>query len=72
MRKEKLIGKKVILKNVHCMDHINGLVTEEYKDITGILENIGSNSFFGWDISATVDGNSYQLVTLSQIQPIYR
>ncbi len=72
MRKEKLIGKKVILKNVHCMDHINGLLTEEYKDITGILEKIGGNSFFGWDISATVDGNSYQLVTLSQIQPIYR
>jgi len=72
MRKEKLIGKKVILKNVQCIEHINGLLREEHKDVIGILEKIGSNSFFGWDISATVNGNSYQLVTLSQIQPIYR
>tara|TARA_R110000824_G_scaffold369729_2_gene559231 strand:- start:283 stop:501 length:219 start_codon:yes stop_codon:yes gene_type:complete len=72
MRKEKLIGKKVILKNVHCIEHINGLLTEEHKDVTGILEKIGVNSFFGWDICATVDGNSYKLITLSQIQPIYR
>ena len=72
MRKEKLIGKKVILKNVHSLEFINGIVTEEYKDVSGILENIGANSFFGWDLSATIDGNSYQLVTLSQIQPIYR
>jgi len=72
MRKDKLIGKKVTLKNVHCVEHINGLLTEEYKDVTGILEKIGDNTFFGWDLCATIDGNSYKLVTLSQIQPIYR
>jgi hypothetical protein len=47
-------------------------MTEGYEDVIGILEKIGSNDFFGWDISAKVDGNSYELKTLSQIQPIYR
>lgn len=72
MQKEKLIGKKVVLRNVYCLELTNGLLTEECKDVTGILEKIGKNTFFGWDVSATVDGNSYKLVTLSQIQPIYR
>lgn len=71
MRKEKLVGKPVILKNVFCMDNINGVVIEEYKDVEGILENIGPNEFFGWDISATVDGRCYKINTLSQIMPIY-
>jgi len=72
MRKEKLLGKKVTLRNVHCVDTTNGLIVETFKDVTGILEKIGSNDFFGWEISATLDGNSYKLKTLSQIQPIYR
>ena len=72
MRKEKLLGKKVTLRNVHCVDTTNGLIGETFKDVTGILEKIGSNDFFGWEISATLDGNSYKLKTLSQIQPIYR
>jgi len=72
MRKEKLLGKKVTLRNVHCVDTTNGLIVETFKDVTGILEKIGSNDFFGWELSATLDGNSYKLKTLSQIQPIYR
>ena len=47
-------------------------MVETFKDVTGILEKIGSNDFFGWEISATLDGNSYKLKNLSQIQPIYR
>jgi len=72
MKKDRLIGKKVVLRNVHCFDMTNGIMTEGYEDVIGILEKIGSNDFFGWDISAKVDGNSYELKTLSQIQPIYR
>lgn len=72
MKKEKLIGKKVTLRNVHCIDTVNGMIIETYKDVTGILEKVGKNDFFGWEISATLDGNSYKLKTLSQIQPIYR
>jgi hypothetical protein len=72
MRKEKLVGKPVILKNVFCIENIRGIIVEEYKDIEGILEKIGPNEFFGWDISATVDGQSYEIKTLSQITPIYK
>tara|TARA_R110000824_G_scaffold113599_5_gene263365 strand:- start:3765 stop:3983 length:219 start_codon:yes stop_codon:yes gene_type:complete len=72
MRKENLVGKKVTLINVHCIEIIDGLMVETFKDVTGILEKIGSNYFFGWEISATLDGNSYKLKNLSQIQPIYR
>lgn len=72
MKKEKLIGKPVILKNVYCFNIINGCIQEGYEDVTGILEKIGENTFFGWKLSATVDGNSYELHTLSQIRPIYR
>jgi hypothetical protein len=72
MRKEKLVGKPVILKNVFCIENIKGIIIEEYKDIEGILEKIGPNEFFGWDISATVDGQSYEIKTLSQITPIYK
>lgn len=72
MRKENLVGKKVTLINVHCIETIDGLMVETFKDVTGILEKIGSNYFFGWEISATLDGNSYKLKNLSQIQPIYR
>lgn len=70
--KEKLIGKKVCLTNVYCVDHIDGVVNEQYKDVTGILEKIGPNIFFGWDISATVDNVNYKIESLSQIQPIYK
>jgi|TARA_R110000803_G_scaffold153293_6_gene218161 hypothetical protein len=72
MRKENLLGKKVTLINVHCMETIDGLMVETLKDVTGILEKLGSNDFFGWEICATLDGNSYKLKTLSQVQPIYR
>tara|TARA_B100001769_G_C22112498_1_gene602347 strand:+ start:2704 stop:2922 length:219 start_codon:yes stop_codon:yes gene_type:complete len=72
MRKDKLVGKKVVLKNVFCMETINGVLVEEYKDVTGILEKIGPNNFFGWDLSATVNGQTYQIITLSQIMPIYK
>lgn len=72
MNKDKFIGKKVILKNVLSIDVENGMITEGYSDVVGILEKIGKNTFFGWDICATVDGNAYKLITLSQIQPIYR
>ena len=72
MNKDRLIGKKVVLRNVHCIDIVNGLTIEECRDVTGLLEKIGNNDFFGWEISAKVDGNSYELKTLSQIQPIYR
>ena len=72
MKKEKLVGKKVVLKNVFSIETINGVVIEEYKDITGILEKIGPNTFFGWDLSATVNGQTYQITTLSQILPIYK
>lgn len=72
MNRERLLGKKVIIRNVHCIDTINGIITENYKDVTGILEKIGSNDFFGWKLSATLNGSSYELKTLSQIQPIYK
>ena len=72
MNREGLLGKKVIIRNVHCIDTINGIITENYKDVTGILEKIGSNDFFGWKLSATLNGSSYELKTLSQIQPIYK
>lgn len=72
MKRDRLIGKKVVLLNVCCFDMVNGMVTEDYQDVIGILEEIGSNDFFGWKISAKVDGSSYELKTLSQIQPIYR
>ena len=54
------------------METINGVLVEEYKDVTGILEKIGPNNFFGWDLSATVNGQTYQIITLSQIMPIYK
>ena len=72
MNKEKLVGKKVVLKNVYCINTVNGIVEEGYEDIEGILEKVGENSFFGWDISATINGQSYKLDTLSQIRPIYK
>ena len=72
MRKDKLVGKNVILKNVYCVDNQNGVITEEYKDITGTLKKIGPNSFFGWDLCALVNGVNYKLESLSQIQAIYR
>ena len=72
MKKDRLVGKKVLLKNVYCFNNINGIITEEYKDIEGMLDKIGPNLFFGWDISATVDGTCYKLETLSQILPIYK
>ena len=49
MRKEKLVGKVVLLRNVHCIDTTNGILNEEYKDIKGTLQKIGPNTFFGWD-----------------------
>ena len=69
--KSKLIGKKVCLKNVYCFDHTNGILTEEYKDVIGILEKVGPNTFFGWLNSATIEGVNYKIECLSQIQPIY-
>ena len=72
MNKEKLVGKKVVLKNVYYFNMINGIIEERYEDIEGILEKVGKNNFFGWDISATIDGQAYKLDTLSQIRPIYK
>tara|TARA_Y100000589_G_C27127277_1_gene619074 strand:+ start:1250 stop:1471 length:222 start_codon:yes stop_codon:yes gene_type:complete len=70
-RKLKLIGKKVLLKNVYSLETDNGIVNESYRDIEGILEKLGSNDFFGWDICATVNGRMYKIDNLSQILPIY-
>lgn len=70
-RKLKLIGKKVLLKNVYSLETDNGIVNESYKDIEGILEKLGPNDFFGWDICATVNGRMYKIINLSQILPIY-
>lgn len=72
MRKEKLVGKNVILKNVYCVDNHNGVITEGYRDITGILEKVGPNTFFGWELCALVNGVNYKLESLSQVQAIYR
>lgn len=71
-RKLKLIGKKVLLKNVYTMSTDNGIITETYQDVEGILENLGSNTFFGWEICATVNQQMYKIDTLSQILPIYK
>ena len=70
-RKLKLIGKKVLLKNVYSVKTDNGAVIESYEDIEGILEKLGSNDFFGWPICATVNGRMYKIENLSQILPIY-
>jgi len=72
MRKDKLVGKKVLLKNVYYFDNSEGIITEEYRDIEGILEKIGPNLFFGWDLSATINGTCYKIESLSQIQAIYK
>lgn len=71
MRKEKLVGKKVLLRNVYTINHSDGIMSEGYEDIIGTLEKIGPNLFFNWDLSATVDGVSYKIESLSQIQAIY-
>ena len=56
----------------YYFNNSEGIITEEYRDIRGTLEKIGPNIFFGWDISATVDGTCYKLDTLSQVQAIYK
>tara|TARA_B100000282_G_C31313698_1_gene301130 strand:- start:99 stop:320 length:222 start_codon:yes stop_codon:yes gene_type:complete len=71
-RKLKLIGKKVLLKNVYTIKNEEGVMTEGYTDIEGVLEKLGSNDFFGWDICATVNGQMYKIDNLSQILPIYK
>lgn len=71
-RKLKLIGKKVLLKNVYSLETNNGIVDESYRDIEGILTKLGTNDFFGWDICATVNGRMYKIENLSQILPIYK
>ncbi len=71
-RKLKLLGKKVLLKNVYSIKTDNGAVIESYEDIEGILEKLGSNDFFGWSICATVNGRMYKIENLSQILPIYK
>ena len=70
--KEKLIGKKVLLRNVFSMSNEEGMVNEGYTDIEGTLEKLGSNEFFGWDLCATVNGQMYKIENLSQIMPIYK
>ncbi len=70
--KLKLIGKKVLLRNVYGMSSTNGVINEGYTNIEGILEKLGSNDFFGWEICATVNGQMYKIENLSQIVPIYR
>lgn len=70
-RKLKLVGKKVLLKDVYNVNTEGGVVIEGYSDVEGILEKLGTNDFFGWDICATVDGRMYKLDNLSQILPIY-
>ena len=70
MKEEDLIGKKVILRNVSEIEVNEGLVAEKTKDITGILEKIGSNKFFGWALSVVIDGKAYQIKRLSQIEVI--
>tara|TARA_B100001758_G_C17938989_1_gene367344 strand:+ start:107 stop:328 length:222 start_codon:yes stop_codon:yes gene_type:complete len=71
-RKLKLIGKKVLLKNVYNINNEKGIMIEEYRDVEGILEKLGSNDFFGWKICATVNGRMYKIDNLSQILPIYK
>jgi len=71
-RKLKLIGKKVLLKNVYSLETDDGIVNESYKDIEGILDKLGPNDFFGWSICATVNGRMYKIDNLSQILPIYK
>jgi len=70
-RKLKLVGKKVLLKNVYNINTDKGVIIEGYNDIEGTLEKLGTNDFFGWDICATVNGRMYKLDNLSQILPIY-
>ena len=70
--KIKLIGKKVLLKNVYGMSNKDGVISEGYTDIEGTLEKLGSNDFFGWEICATVNGQMYKIENLSQIMPIYK
>ena len=70
-RKLKLVGKKVLIKNVYNVNTKGGVIIEGYSDVEGILEKIGTNDFFGWDICVTVDGIMYKLDNLSQILPIY-
>jgi len=70
--KLKLIGKKVLLKNVYGMSNKDGVISEGYTDIEGTLEKLGSNDFFGWEICATVNGQMYKIENLSQIMPIYK
>lgn len=60
-RKLKLVGKKVLIKNVYNVNTEGGVIIERYSDVEGILEKIGTNDFFGWDICATVDGIMYKL-----------
>lgn len=71
-RKLKLIGKKVLLRNVYSMETENGVISESYQNVEGILEKLGTNTFFGWDICATVNGRMYKIENLSQITPIYK
>lgn len=70
-RKLKLVGKKVLIKNVYNVNTEGGVLIEGYSDVEGILEKLGTNDFFGWDICATVGGRMYKLDNLSQILPIY-
>ena len=46
-RKLKLVGKKVLLKNVYNIDTDKGITTEGYTDIEGVLEKLGRNDFLG-------------------------
>jgi len=71
-RKLKLIGKKVLLKNVYNINNEEGVMIEGYTDIEGVLEKLNKNDFFGWDICATVNGQMYKIDNLSQILPIYK
>ena len=71
-RKLKLIGKKVLLRHVYSMETKNGMVTESYNNIEGILEKLGPNNFFGWEVCATINGRMYKIENLSQIVPIYK
>jgi len=71
-RKLKLIGKRVVLKNVYNINNEKGIIIEGYSDIEGVLQKLSTNDFFGWDMCATVNGQMYKIDNLSQILPIYK
>jgi hypothetical protein len=70
MKQEDLVGKKVLVRDVVVFEFDNGMVVEKVRDVTGILDKVGSNKFFDWDLSVVLDGKAYKIKTLKQIEVV--